>query len=255
MKILVIDDSVLALEFAKMTLESMGYEVETNPTPFGTQSIIQTRKPDVVLMDVDMPALKGDALCALIKKNPRMAGTRVVLYSSIEPVELARLAKECGADGFIHKTGDPAVLRDRLERLLGTQPRSEDGAPRQVRISLVDDSPITLMWVQRVLAAENYQVETCQDAELAEQFVERSRPDAILLDVNMPFKSGDAICRALKADPQTRGIPVILYSVLPAQELERLVQDSGADGYIVKNDDPNHLVRQLRALLDTLQAR
>jgi two-component system, OmpR family, response regulator len=253
MKILVIDDSVLALEFAKATLESLGYEVETNPSPFGTQSIIQTKKPDLVLMDVDMPAIKGDALCTLIKKNPRMAGTRVVLYSSIEELELARLAKECKADGFIHKTGDPAVLREKLERLLGTQPTREDGEPCHVRISLVDDSPITLMWVQRVLTAEHYQVETCQDAELAEQFVERSRPDAILLDVNMPFRSGDAICRNLKADPQTRSIPVILYSVLPADELERLVQGSGADGYIVKNDDPHHLVRQLRALLDDLQ--
>jgi DNA-binding response OmpR family regulator len=249
MKILVIDDSILALEFAKETLEALGYEVETNATPFGTQSLIHSRRPDLVLLDVDMPALKGDTLCTMIKKNPRLSSTRVVLYSSLEEVELARMSRECGADGYIHKTGDPEALREKIERFTGAAGPGRVAPGKPLRISLVDDSPLTLMWVQQVLSADEFQVETCQDPKQAEGFIERTRPDAILLDVNMPFLSGDAICQRLKQSPVMRGIPVILYSVLPAEDLARLARASGADGYIVKSDDPAHLVRQLKVQL------
>jgi two-component system NtrC family sensor kinase len=256
LRILVIDDSAIALEWAKTQLELFGYEVETNASPFGTQALIQNRKPDLVLLDVDMPALCGDDLCKLIKKNPRMAGTAIVLYSSLEETELKRLVKECGADGFIAKTEDPQRLRAAMEAVLAShraastasQPRPT-AAGRRTRIYLVDDSSLTLAWVSQVLAEERFQVETCQDPLQAEYLIESSKPDAILLDVNMPDKSGDALCKAIRGNPKIRRLPVFLFSVLAPEKLESLAKECGANGFIHKTEDPNELIAQLRALV------
>ena len=68
-KILVVDDNPLALKFAKVKLESAGYEVITHHGALGTLGIILQKNPDYVLMDVMMPGLSGDQLVSLILDN------------------------------------------------------------------------------------------------------------------------------------------------------------------------------------------
>ncbi len=67
-KILIVDDSDLVLEIYKEVLESADFEVITRNTPFGTASIIATEKPNLVLIDLFMPALSGDKLVELLRK-------------------------------------------------------------------------------------------------------------------------------------------------------------------------------------------
>lgn len=58
-EILIVDDSALILELYRDVFEAAGFEVITRNTPFGTSSTIAAKKPDIVLLDVFMPALQG----------------------------------------------------------------------------------------------------------------------------------------------------------------------------------------------------
>ena len=81
-KILIVDDSDLILEIYKNLLESAGFEVITSNTPFGTASIIATEKPNLVLIDLFMPALPGDKLVELLRKDKNIQNTKLILFSN-----------------------------------------------------------------------------------------------------------------------------------------------------------------------------
>ncbi len=117
-KILVVDDSVLALHLMRSVLEKLGYQVVTQATPFGTAGVVLSEKPDLVLLDVNMPALNGDELTRIIRQHSLTQGTRVLLFSDMPEAELAKRAENAGADGYLHKTIDPEKLVSQLEKYL-----------------------------------------------------------------------------------------------------------------------------------------
>jgi DNA-binding response OmpR family regulator len=77
----------------------------------------------------------------------------------------------------------------------------------------------------------------------------RELPDVIILDVMMPGMDGLEVCRALRADPQTAPVPVIMLTA-KAEESDRIVGlELGADDYITKPFSPNEVIARVRALL------
>jgi len=106
-KILLIDDSELALTWAEARLTEAGHTVIARDEPLGAGLIIVREKPDLVLIDVAMPSLNGDELVKLLKRHAGMHNSVLVLYSSSHAPELASLAEGCGADGYMPKSADP----------------------------------------------------------------------------------------------------------------------------------------------------
>jgi DNA-binding response OmpR family regulator len=83
--------------------------------------------------------------------------------------------------------------------------------------------------------------------------VRRDPPDLLLLDVMLPGRDGLEICRTLRADPVTAGVPIILVTAR-AEEGDRIAGlDLGADDYITKPFSPNEVVARVRALLRRAQ--
>ncbi|MEZ0311589.1 MAG: response regulator [Myxococcota bacterium] len=118
-RVLVVDDSEVVLDATRLMLEYSGFEVMTLPTPFGTTSIISNHQPDLVLLDVTMPALRGDALVEMIRAGRTSRATRIALHSDRPARELRDLAHRCGADGFICKTDDPDELARQVRQIIG----------------------------------------------------------------------------------------------------------------------------------------
>lgn len=104
--ILVVDDSEIVLAATRAVLEYSGFDVLTSPTPFGMATTISHEHPDLVLLDVAMPALRGDALVEIIRAGKDARATCIVLHSERSAKELGELVQRCGADGFICKTDD-----------------------------------------------------------------------------------------------------------------------------------------------------
>ena len=103
------------------------------------------------------------------------------------------------------------------------------------RILVVDDSEIVLEKASEALIAKGYEVLTALNANSADCFIYGDRrPDVIIMDVMMPMLDGDRKTRMLKDDSATSGIPVLLLSSKSEKELDQLVTESGADGYIRK---------------------
>ena len=103
-KILVVDDSAISLEAAKLALVSAGFDVVTLENPLSVARAIREEKVDLILMDVNMPALSGTKVTEIILGRGN-ASAPVVLYSAMDESSLRAQAAACGAAGFIRKAG------------------------------------------------------------------------------------------------------------------------------------------------------
>ena len=109
-----------------------------------------------------------------------------------------------------------------------------------------DDAPIRRM-LERTLAAEGYDVTAVADGGAALAWIERTLPDAIVLDVAMPGLDGLSVTRRVRA----KGLPVPILLLTARDAVEERVAglDAGADDYLVKPFEVSELTARLRALL------
>jgi phosphoserine phosphatase RsbU/P len=101
-------------------------------------------------------------------------------------------------------------------------------------ILVVDDSPVNLQVLVRTLQASGHRILAARNGRAALEIAVKARPDLILLDVMMPGMDGFEVCRALKADPDTRDAVVIFLSALGEVNEKVSGLSLGAADYITK---------------------
>jgi DNA-binding response OmpR family regulator len=124
-KILVIDDDERVLSVTKRNLESAGYDVVVASSALKMPQIVQREKPDLVLLDIEMPALSGEHVLDLATLFDFLRTTPIVLHSSKSEEELQSLVARSSAKGYIKKTGNAITFVAQVQQFLEQQPRSE----------------------------------------------------------------------------------------------------------------------------------
>ena len=114
-----------------------------------------------------------------------------------------------------------------------------------IRILVVDDEFSIVESLREILTWEGYEVETAPNGRAALEAVARTRPHIVLLDIMMPLLDGVATLRALRADPATRALPVVLMSAAP---LRLNAEQAGFQAALRKPFDAATLLRTLRGL-------
>jgi CheY-like chemotaxis protein len=117
-KVLVVDDDALVLEVTRTRLVNLGYDVVTREDAVGTTAAVAREEPDVILLDVSMPGVSGEALAKLLANDPKRKRLSVIFHSARDDEELQSLATQCRALGAIQKTSNASLFRLRFERLL-----------------------------------------------------------------------------------------------------------------------------------------
>ena len=118
-RILIVDDNQQQLDLTSRQLKSFGFDVATSAGSFGVSNLVRSFAPDVVLLDVEIPALSGDRLLAIARRYA-VPGTRFVLFSACDESRLRALAIETQADGWISKSETAEELVTRLRKLCST---------------------------------------------------------------------------------------------------------------------------------------
>ncbi len=127
-KVLVIDDSSMARKIAAITLERAGYEVIVEGEANQVAGAISRERPDIVLMDVNMPAIQGNKLAELARDHPAGGDMILLLYSGKSADELETLARDCGADGFVQKNAEVGSLGQQIEMWMSRRAVGAGGA-------------------------------------------------------------------------------------------------------------------------------
>lgn len=128
--------------------------------------------------------------------------------------------------------------------------RGESAHQTGAQILAIDDDPDILDAIRFLLEDAGYDVTTAEKGEYAEALTTTGEalPDLIILDVLLSGKDGRLICKQLKAQEQTRHIPVLMISAHPGAE--RSVKEVGADAFVAKPFEIATLLRAISRLLD-----
>ena len=126
---------------------------------------------------------------------------------------------------------------------------------KKPRVLVIDDDAIVRETVRIALGSGGFEALTLESPALAQTVVRQSKPDLILMDLYMPELNGLDLCRKLKSDPATKGIPVVLFT--GSNETVDVISgiDAGAFEYITKPVDGELLIAKIRGVLKLGEAR
>ena len=118
-----------------------------------------------------------------------------------------------------------------------------------MRILIVEDDSDIAALIAHYLEKTDFRSEIVSDGGRGLTAARETPPDLVILDLMLPGMNGLEVCKALRADPRTAAVPIIMLTAR-GEESERILGlDSGADDYIVKPFSPNELMARVRALL------
>lgn len=118
-----------------------------------------------------------------------------------------------------------------------------------IRILIADDEPNQLELLSFNLTEAGFEVLRAYDGQEALTRAREEKPDLLIVDWMMPLMSGVDVCRQLRADAQTRRLPIIMLSARGEEGDRTLGLDNGADDYMSKPFSPRELISRIKALL------
>lgn len=248
-KILVVDDSQAILTYVQGILSSAGYDVVTSNNPILVASHVRREKPDMILMDIEMPAISGEDVVATLQRFGCSDGVRVVLFSaSVSAAELAQKAEAVGAHGYIHKASPlrPETLLAAVDRLLAQPLKS--GPDKRPEALVVDDSSAMRMLLTQVLQEQGYKVRAAAHGKDALHLLREKTPNCAFVDLEMPEMDGLELVVAMRENPDTFEVPIVLVTSVSDQARIDAVLSAGASSYLPKPVDKASIVNGLRSL-------
>ena len=146
--------------------------------------------------------------------------------------------KEADLISFLHKYNMP--VPEELKK----------GNSTKHRILVVDDDKPLLMVLKKILEADSdYDIVTAQDGFAAGQKFSEKKTDLIILDIRMPRIDGFQVCSSIRSDNNNKNVKILLMSGLIDENTEKLIKESGADGYLNKPFKQEELLDKVHTLL------
>lgn len=119
-------------------------------------------------------------------------------------------------------------------------------------VLIVDDIPVNIILLKTMLTRTNVGILTATNGEEAIETVRKSKPDLLLLDIQMPVMNGWEVLKAINDDPELKGIPVIVVSAFTSPEDIEQSMRLGAAGFIKKPVIMDILLSSVTSLLDNI---
>ncbi|MBI3996081.1 MAG: response regulator [Candidatus Omnitrophica bacterium] len=117
-KILIIDDTKDILFVVSRRLKSWGYEPLIAESGEEGLRIVEERAPDLILLDIMMPKMKGRDVCARLKANPKTAHIPIIFLTALGLADHIKAGMDLGAEDYIVKPFEPAELKERISIVL-----------------------------------------------------------------------------------------------------------------------------------------
>lgn len=132
---------------------------------------------------------------------------------------------------------------------------AQDHDYSRFNVLAVDDIPINLLLVQKMLARYNFTLRTAANGQQALDAVAAQKPDLILLDLMMPEIDGFEVIRRLRADPATADIQIVILSALNSDEDVVKGFDAGANDFIMKPIIMERLLNCVATQMQIIEAK
>jgi DNA-binding response OmpR family regulator len=246
-RILVVDDNPSIRKGLSLRLRANGYEVLLAADALSATAVLVKEKPDLVILDLGLPCGDGFVVMERLQNNDSLGSIPVIVLTGRDSEETRNRALQAGAVAFFQKPVDDGELLSAIRKALDL---SAPGTSRGLNILVVDDNAALQIAFKKILSAAGHAVQVASDGEEGLRLALDKTPDIIVLDMLLPKLAGVEVLRALKQNPATKTIPVIVLSGLP-QSNEAKLRKEGAVSYLEKSrlENSDALLQAINALL------
>jgi two-component system, cell cycle response regulator len=242
--VLIVDDNELNRRLVFDLLEMEGFAPHACPDAEATLAWLeQGHKPDLILMDIALPGMDGLTLTRKLREDERFAETPIVALTASAMRGDEQKALSAGCSGYLSKPIDTRRFPDQVRDFMAKSPSSATG----LRIMIVEDHRIDLKLAGENARLSGHVVLSNTTAEDAISSLEHGHPDVVLLDLNLPGMDGLSFVKRIKADPNTRDLPVVAITAYPDRYLREELLAAGCAAYLVKPIDIKSLMRALES--------
>jgi CheY-like chemotaxis protein len=176
-------------------------------------ALAQQLRPDAITLDVLLPDQDGLKVLAQLKAIPETRTIPVVIVSLTEGRELGF---SLGAVDWLVKPVNPANFLSAVRKaMVGTD------SPEVQTVLVVDDEPPTVELLTDMLKAQGLRVLAAHDGRQGIALARAERPNLIVLDLIMPGLTGFDVVQELQGHPETREIPILIFTVKDLSTAER----------------------------------
>lgn len=274
--ILIVDDSYPMRKTIMDNLTAIGFEnIQLATSGLEAMQILEKQPVDILFTDWHMPDITGMDILKYVRNEPRFTNTYFMLLIVEEEHKNILSAISEGVDGFLVKPFSKLDVRNKLSHMLSQPPRQKeqqspgsDDIPASVKLEdgeskpepkstilVVDDVPANIDVIRGILQwAYKLKAATSGDKALKIAFSD-PKPDLILLDVMMPEMDGYEVCQRLKADIETKNIPIIFLTAKSKTADMIKGFELGAVDYITKPADPDLLKARVKTHLKIKHTR
>jgi len=239
---LVIEDDDWMAELIEAQLRGEGFEVMRAATAEEGLVRAAKRRPQLITLDIFLPAMDGWQFMRRLKADPKLADTPVVIITASKDRDHG---VALGARRVLHKPFVRAELMVALAGMVDARPGRE-----LARVLVVDDNVKAVELLATVLEAEGYRVLRAYGGAEAIEMARRAPPDLVILDLMMPEVSGFEVARALREMEHTARVPILVLTAkdVSAEDHARLKGDVSA--ILAKaNFSASELLAELRRAL------
>jgi CheY-like chemotaxis protein len=210
---LVVEDDDKSAELLRLQLESAGFRVARAATAEAALEHAARETPDLVTLDINLPGINGWEFLQGLRLVPQFARIPVVIVSVI--ADRSR-GLSLGANQVLQKP----VSREELVRALHALgfPCS---AVETKTLLVIDDDPKAVQLLANYLTPAGFKLLSAFGGREGIEVARRQLPDLIVLDIMMPEVSGFDVVDALKLDPRTAAIPIIILTAQAISAKER----------------------------------
>lgn len=240
-KLLIIDDDATLRRRLRAALEANHWAVVEASNGADAAELAKQHAPDVVLLDVSLRDVHSDTVAKMLKLDPVTCTIPIVVLSAFERTE--GQLEPWAAGALLPTTTIPSLLA-KLKHILAKQKLHKP------YVLVVDDEPDLVDILTAVLNDQGFAASGAANGCEALEAIRSAKPDAILLDLDMPQMNGWELLAQLRATTALRDIRVVILTGKDqAAEDRRRGLLLGASDYLLKPCEPTAIIRALQLAL------
>jgi PAS domain S-box-containing protein len=225
--VLVVEDDEMSRELLVITLTEAGYRVAQASSGKHALMLAQELKPFVITLDIMMPEMNGWEVLKDLKEEATTAEIPVLVISTDDDRKYSML---WGAFDHLVKPVEKGVLLSSLDRM---REKTDITNPK---ILIVDDEAVLVELMVSMIENNGYEVSHAYGGREAIEKTANERPDALILDLMMPGVTGFDVIQALKRNPDTVDIPIIVCTAKDFTSEEKEMFNSNLSYFMQKGD-------------------
>ncbi|MEY2977015.1 MAG: response regulator [Prochlorotrichaceae cyanobacterium] len=226
--LLVIDDDADLTDRLVLEGPAWGLSLEVLPDPSLARPYLEQFIPDAVLLDLSFPDTEEDGLAFLHHLRTLFPKLPVVVFTGRNSLHDRLAVSRLGAQGFLHKPATIAQIFEKVQQVLPQRHSPE------AKVLIVDDDLDSLDLLTTLLSPWGLTLVTLNDPRRFWDVLLETRPDLVLLDLEMPMVSGLELCQIVRQDAEWGNLPLLVVTAHTNAHALQQAFAAGADDFIPK---------------------